>query len=85
MKEFTDINPVERQKRAEMLFMEGYNCCQAVLLAFEDLLEADRVTLLRMSSGFGGGIARLLGHAKTDTTERKYVKYRMDLLSAAVM
>ncbi len=30
-------------------------------------------------------IARLLGHAKTDTTERKYVKYRMDLLSAAVL
>ena len=29
-------------------------------------------------------IARLLGHAKTDTTERKYVKYRMDLLSAAI-
>ena len=59
MKEFTDINPEERQKRAEMLFMEGYNCCQAVLLAFEDLLEADRVTLLRTASGFGGGIARL--------------------------
>ena len=29
-------------------------------------------------------IARLLGHAKTDTTERKYVKYRMDLLSTAI-
>ena len=29
-------------------------------------------------------IARLLGHAKTDTTERKYVKYRTDLLSAAI-
>lgn len=28
-------------------------------------------------------IARLLGHAKTETTERKYVKYRPDLLSAA--
>lgn len=29
-------------------------------------------------------IARLLGHAKTETTERKYVKYRPDLLAAAV-
>ncbi len=29
-------------------------------------------------------IARLLGHAKTETTERKYVKYRPDLLSAAM-
>jgi len=27
-------------------------------------------------------IARLLGHAKTETTERKYVKYRPDLLSS---
>ena len=30
-------------------------------------------------------IARLLGHAKTDTTERKYVKYRPDLLSSVAM
>ena len=30
-------------------------------------------------------VARLLGHAKTETTERKYVKYRPDLLTAAVM
>ena len=29
-------------------------------------------------------IARLLGHAKTETTERKYVKYRTDLLAAAI-
>ena len=29
-------------------------------------------------------IARLLGHAKTETTERKYVKYRPDLLTAAL-
>ena len=29
-------------------------------------------------------IARLLGHAKTETTERKYVKYRTDLLVAAL-
>lgn len=29
-------------------------------------------------------IARLLGHAKTETTERKYVKYRPDLVSSAM-
>ena len=29
-------------------------------------------------------IARLLGHAKTETTERKYVKYRPDLMSTAM-
>ena len=54
-----DINPAERQQKAELLFMEGYNCCQAVLLAFEDVLGADRGALLRAASGFGGGMARM--------------------------
>ena len=59
MKAVIDINPEDRQEKAEKLFMEGYNCCQAVLLAFEDILEVDRGTLLRVASGFGGGMARL--------------------------
>ena len=54
-----DINPAERQERAEQFFMEGYNCCQAVLLAFQDILPVDRSALLRVASGFGGGIARM--------------------------
>ena len=54
-----DMEPSERQQRAEQFFMEGYNCCQAVLLAFEDVLEVDRSALLRMASGFGGGMARM--------------------------
>ena len=59
MLQFKDIDPAQRQESAERFFLQGYNCCQAVLLAFEDILEADRATLLRMASGFGGGIARL--------------------------
>ena len=55
----TDINPAERQQSAEQLFIQGYNCCQAVLLAFEDVLDVDRSTLLRFASGFGGGMARM--------------------------
>ena len=54
-----DINPTERQQKAEQFFLDGYNCCQAVLLAFEDILEVDRSTLLRFASGFGGGMARM--------------------------
>ncbi len=54
-----DINPAERQERAEKFFMEGYNCCQAVLLAFQDILPVDRSALLRVASGFGGGLARM--------------------------
>lgn len=48
-----------RGKAAVDLFLEGYNCSQAVTLAFADLLEVDRRTLLRMSSSFGGGMGRL--------------------------
>ncbi len=59
MKLPADINPQQRQKAAEQFFMEGYNCCQAVLLAFEDVLEVDRSALLRVASGFGGGLARM--------------------------
>lgn len=40
-------------------FLKGYNCTQAVVLAFADLLEMDEKILLRMSSSFGGGMGRL--------------------------
>ena len=57
------FNPAERGERARNYFLEGYNCCQAVLLAFADVLEenglAERELLTVMGSGFGGGFARL--------------------------
>lgn len=49
----------ERGKKAASLFREGYNCTQAVCLAFEDLCGLDRETLLKLSSSFGGGMGRL--------------------------
>jgi len=45
--------------KAKALFMEGYNCAQAVFLAFEDLYPIDRETALKLSSSFGGGMGRL--------------------------
>lgn len=48
-----------RGEKAESLFVEGYNCTQAVLIAFEDLLPYDRKTLALLGSSFGGGMARL--------------------------
>lgn len=51
-------NSVYGQK-AMQLFKEGYNCSQAVVLAFEDLYELDRETAARFSSAFGGGLSRL--------------------------
>ena len=45
--------------KAKSLFLEGYNCAQAVFLAFEDLYPIDREIALKLSSSFGGGMGRL--------------------------
>ena len=47
---------VSRREKAVALHAEGYNCAQSVVLAFEDLLPAERDTLAGISSSFGGGI-----------------------------
>ena len=41
------------------LFTQGYNCAQAVVLAFADEMAFDETTLARLSSSFGGGIGRM--------------------------
>ena len=46
-------------QKAMQLFKEGYNCSQAVVLAFEDLYDMDRETAAKFSSAFGGGLSRL--------------------------
>ena len=48
-----------RGEKAEALFLEGYNCAQAVVIAFEDLHGLDRETAAKLASSFGGGMARL--------------------------
>lgn len=45
--------------KAAELFLQGYNCAQSVLLAFEDVTGLEPKMALRLSSSFGGGIARL--------------------------
>lgn len=37
------------------------NCCQAVLLAFEDMLPYDRESLLMLGSTFGSGMGGMMG------------------------
>lgn len=44
---------------ARSYFLEGYNCAQAVLLAFCEELDLDEKTAARISSSFGGGMSRL--------------------------
>ena len=53
------MNYSPRALRAKELFESGYNCCQATLIAFEDLTGLDRATSAKVASSFGGGIGRL--------------------------
>ena len=52
------MEKVDRKKKAYELFKNGYNCAQATVVAFEDILGLDRQTLLNVSVGFGGGFGR---------------------------
>ena len=55
-----EINIEERVERAKRLFKEGgYNCCQAVVLAYNDVFGIDDQTAAAISSGFGGGMGRM--------------------------
>ncbi len=44
---------------AECYFRQGYNCSQAVALAFCDETGLDEKTTERLTIGFGGGIGRM--------------------------
>ena len=58
------FNIEERVEKAKRLFKEGgYNCCQAVVLAYNDLLGLDDETAAAISSGFGGGMGRIERYA----------------------
>lgn len=46
-------------EKARALFLEGYNCSQAVAGAFCDEMGMDIETAARMASSFGGGLGRL--------------------------
>ena len=47
------------QKAIELFREKGYNCAQAVFVAFCDVTGMDEAAALRISSSFGGGMGRL--------------------------
>lgn len=54
------LNIDERVEKARRLFKDGgYNCCQAVVMAYSDLFGINDETAAAMSSGFGGGMGRM--------------------------
>ena len=50
---------MDHPSEAKRLFLEGYNCAQAVFCAFRDLTGMDLDAAARLSSSFGGGMGRL--------------------------
>ena len=48
-----------RKEMAMQNFLEGYNCTQSIIRAFEDMLTVDVETALSIASPFGGGMGRL--------------------------
>ncbi len=56
-----DIERTERSDRAVELHLMGCNCAQAVLCAFADLTGLDEGALLKVASGFGGGVSGTRG------------------------
>ena len=47
---------MDHAEKARALFLEGYNCAQAVMCAFDDLTGLDRETSARLACSFGGGM-----------------------------
>lgn len=47
------------KEKARDIFKSGYNCSQAVVLAFADVMGIDETIATKLSSSFGGGMGRL--------------------------
>ena len=52
-------NIMDREYYAAKLFVEGYNCAQAVVMAFADVIGMDEKLCAKLSSSFGGGMGRM--------------------------
>ena len=52
-----DVN--ERVERACGYFKEGYNCAQAVVMAYNDIMNMSLDEVARLTAPFGGGMGRM--------------------------
>ena len=50
---------MDHSLQAAELFLSGYNCAQAVAVAFSDVTGLDADFFARMASSFGGGMGRM--------------------------
>ncbi len=54
-----EVTAMKHGEKAEALFRNGYNCSQAVLLAFSDVTGLDDDTAAKIAQSFGGGLGRM--------------------------
>ena len=59
MEKQLDINVDVRVERAQAYFKAGYNCAQAVVMAFDDVMQMSPDELARLAAPFGGGMGRM--------------------------
>ncbi len=59
MKPTLSIDTEQRVARAKELFNSGYNCCQAVVMAYADIIELEPTLAATIAAPFGGGMGRL--------------------------
>ena len=50
---------MRHDEKAKELFMNGYNCAQSVLCAFDDVTGLDPTTAAKISLSFGAGMGRM--------------------------
>ncbi|MBO5830610.1 MAG: C_GCAxxG_C_C family protein [Alistipes sp.] len=53
------VDVQERVERAQNYFKAGYNCAQAVVMAFDDVMQMSPEALARLVAPFGGGMGRM--------------------------
>ena len=50
---------MDHSLQAAQLFLQGYNCAQAITVAFSDVTGLDKTFSAKMASSFGGGMGRM--------------------------
>ena len=53
------VDVEQRAEKARRFFLEGYNCAQAVVLAYCDLFDISPSLAASISAPLGGGMGRL--------------------------
>lgn len=54
-----DIDIEKRVTRAVGYFKSGYNCAQAVVMAYDDIMDLSVEALAKIAAPFGGGMGRM--------------------------